>query len=75
MKGLLKEKEVAQMIGVSPTQLRLSRHTGELFVGVPGPKFVKFQINSEDNSGAIRYKRETVDAWLADLSRFERQKT
>ena len=51
-------KDAARYVGVSPDMLRLSRHTGFLFKGVPAPKFLKI-------GSAVRYRRDELDRWLS----------
>ena len=60
---VLRHADAAKFLGVSPGQLRLSRHTGELFKGVPTPAFLKV-------GNAIRYRKRTLETWLADLPEF-----
>ena len=61
---LLREVDAASLLGVSPGQLRLSRHTGELFKGVPAPKFLKM-------GKAIRYPYANLDNWLMSREEFQ----
>ena len=61
---LLRETEAAEFLGVSPGQLRLPRHTGELFKGVPAPKFLKM-------GKAIRYPYANLDNWLMSREEFQ----
>jgi len=60
---LLRSDEAAKYLGVSPGQLRLSRHTGELFKGVSTPAYLKV-------GHAVRYRKSTLERWLADLPEF-----
>ena len=60
---LLRPEEAAKYLGVSPGQLRLSRHTGELFKGVSTPAYLKV-------GHAVRYRKTTLEKWLADLPEF-----
>ncbi len=60
---LLRPDEAAKYLGVSPGQLRLSRHTGELFKGVSTPAYLKV-------GRAVRYRRRTLERWIADLPEF-----
>ena len=60
---LLRPDEAAKYLGVSPGQLRLSRHTGELFKGVATPAYLKV-------GRAVRYRKSTLQRWLADLPEF-----
>jgi hypothetical protein len=62
-KKLLSSKEAAKYPGVSEGMLRISRHTGELFKGVPGPKFLKLGV-------AIRYPQENLDEWIRPHRQF-----
>jgi excisionase family DNA binding protein len=62
-KKLLRSKEAAKYLGVSHGMLRISRHTGELFKGVPGPKFLKL-------GKAVRYPRENLDEWIRSHHQF-----
>ncbi|MCH6585364.1 MAG: helix-turn-helix domain-containing protein [Proteobacteria bacterium] len=61
--SLLRHTEAARYLGVSPGQLRLSRHTGELFKGVSTPAYLKI-------GHAVRYRKSTLEKWLADLPEF-----
>jgi predicted DNA-binding transcriptional regulator AlpA len=61
---LLNNAEAAKFLGVSPDMLRLSRCTGELFKGVPAPRFFKL-------GAAIRYPQENLDNWLSDKLQFQ----
>ena len=54
----------ALYLGVSPEMLRLSRHKGTLFKGVPAPKFIRM-------GRAIRYKRDELMRWLDAQEEFE----
>ncbi len=54
---LFDNRAAAIYLGVSPNLLRLSRHTGELFKGVPGPKYLKL-------GSAIRYPIANLDEWI-----------
>ena len=60
---VLRHTEAARYLGVSPDQLRLSRHTGELFKGVSTPAYLKV-------GHAIRYRKTTLERWLAELPEF-----
>ena len=60
---LLNNTEAAKYLGVSPGMLRLSRHTGELFKGVPAPKFMKL-------GNAVRYPRPNLELWVRSQSQF-----
>ncbi len=60
---VLRHTEAARFLGVSPNQLRLSRHTGELFKGVSTPAYLKI-------GHAVRYRKSTLEKWLADLPEF-----
>ena len=71
--ALLKTSEAAALIGCSPALLRLSRHTGELWKGVPAPPYVKF--SKDLNRGAVRYKRTSIEKWLEEFCSEERQHT
>jgi predicted DNA-binding transcriptional regulator AlpA len=57
-KRLLTEKEVAQLLAVSASWLQKARVYGG------GPKFIKLR----KPSGAVRYRPEDIEAWLADHS-------
>ena len=59
----LSSNDAAAYLGVSTGQLRLSRHTGELWQGVPSPTFAKL-------GRAVRYLRSDLDAWLESLPRY-----
>lgn len=61
---LLSNADAAQFLGVSAHMLRLSRHTGELFKGVPGPRFCKL-------GGAVRYPVQNLQDWLLDQRQFQ----
>ncbi len=58
--AVLRHTEAACYLGVSPGHLRVSRHTGELFKGVATPAYLKV-------GHAVRYRKSTLDSWLADL--------
>ena len=60
---LLTNEQAAFYIGVSPGQLRISRHTGEIFKGIPTPSFIKL-------SRAVRYKRNALDEWIGGLTEY-----
>lgn len=57
---LLDNAPAAAFLHCSPHTLRLSRHTGRLF-GVPAPAFLKM-------GRSVRYRRETLERWLAQFS-------
>ncbi len=61
---LLRHNEAARYLGVSPGHLRVSRHTGELFKGVATPAYLKI-------GNAVRYRKSTLESWLADLPEFQ----
>ena len=61
---LFNNRDAAQFLGVSPAMLRLSRCTGELFKGVPGPRFLKL-------GGAIRYPVGNLESWLESQKQFQ----
>jgi len=61
---VLRHAEAARYLGVSPNQLRLSRHTGELFKGYPTPAYIKV-------GKAVRYHKSTLDKWIGDLPEFQ----
>ena len=50
---VLRHTEAARYLGVSPNQLRLSRHTGELFKGVATPAYLKI-------GNAVRYRNAQI---------------
>ena len=54
---LLKQSEVAEVLGVSPRSVEGWRLSGR------GPRFVRL------SSRAIRYRPEDVDAWIAERVR------
>ena len=60
---VVRHADAAKFLGVSPGQLRLSRHTGELFKGVPTPAFLKM-------GHAIRYRMSTLEKYVAALPEF-----
>jgi hypothetical protein len=60
---LMNETEAAAFIGASPSQMRLARFFGEMWVGVPGPIFIRA-------GRAIRYHRSDLEIWLSALPRF-----
>ncbi len=60
---VLRHADAARYLGVSPNQLRLSRHTGELFKGVSTPAYLKV-------GHAVRYRKSTLENWLAALPEF-----
>ena len=59
--NLLPNDKAARYLGVSPNQLRLSRHTGELFKGVPAPAHKKL-------GRSVMYHKDVLDDWLSSLS-------
>ncbi len=63
--AVLRSTEAARYLGISPAQLRLSRHTGELFKGIAAPPFLKV-------GSAVRYRKCTLDAWLTALREYGR---
>lgn len=58
MKKALSTSEAAAFLGTTPGMLRLARHTGELYKGVPGPKFYKL------GKRKVAYPIEELNAWL-----------
>lgn len=60
---LFDNAQAARYLGVSPAMLRLSRHSGELFKGVPAPEFLKL-------GAAVRYPKENLDDWLQKQPRY-----
>jgi len=62
-KELYSSKEAANYLGVSEGMLRLSRHTGELFKGVRGPKFLKM-------GAGIRYTQESLVEWIQSQDQY-----
>lgn len=62
--ALLNNRDAATYLGVSAEMLRLSRHTGELFKGVPSPQFVKM-------GSAVRYYKTDLDSWMANQPKFQ----
>ena len=56
-KLLYSNKECANLLGVTPAQLKLSRHSGELFKGVLPPRHLRFKK-------AIRYHQRDIEDWL-----------
>lgn len=60
----LNNNDAADLLGVSPGTMRLSRHTGEIFKNVPAPPFMKM-------GRAIRYRRETLVNWVNQWSEFQ----
>lgn len=61
---LLRHAEAAAYLGVSPDQLRISRHSGELFKGFATPPYLKM-------GHAVRYRKSTLDQWLAAIPEFK----
>ncbi len=61
---LLCNREAAKFIGVSPHMLRLSRHTGEIFKGVPCPPFLKM-------GKAVRYLRSDLEEFVVKQNKFQ----
>jgi len=61
--ALLRPIDAAIYIGVSDAQLRQSRHTGEIFTGIPTPAFLKL-------GKSVFYRRSTLDAWIAKLPEY-----
>ena len=62
--ALLDEKEAAHYLGTTANSLKGSRHTGELFKGVPAPPHVRC-------GKAIRYSIKALDQWLEKLPQFQ----
>lgn len=60
---LLTEKVAAAYISVSPSVLKLSRHTGYLFKGVDAPRHIRL-------GRAIRYSKQSLDLWVSSLPEF-----
>jgi|TARA_R110000751_G_scaffold10300_3_gene37830 hypothetical protein len=60
---LLNNADAADFLGVTPTMLRIARYRGELFKGVPAPKFLKL-------GAAVRYPRENLENWLSEKPQF-----
>ena len=60
MSGLLNEKEVARMVGLSVHWLRRKRWSGG---GIP---YIKV---SEGQGGSVRYRQEDVEAFVASRLR------
>ena len=60
----LDTRSAAHYIGSTPNMLRLSRHTGELYKGIPCPRFMK-------QGAAVRYLKTDLDEWLAQFQRFQ----
>ncbi len=57
--------DAAAYIGTTPPSLRLSRHTGKLYLGVSAPKFIK------SGPRKVLYLKADLDDWLASQPRFE----
>ena len=55
----LNNAEAADLLGVSPNMLRLSRHTGELFKDQPAPVYSKF------GQRHVRYKRDHLIEYVS----------
>lgn len=62
-KKLLSSKEAAKYLSVSEGMLRISRHTGEIFKGVPGPQYLKL-------GRAVRYPIQNLDEWIDSQHQF-----
>ena len=62
--AILSTQRAAAYLGTTVGMLTLSRHTGELFKGVPGPKFIKLGART------VRYLRKDLDAWIAQHHRY-----
>ena len=60
-RALLRAHEAAYYLGVTPAQLRNSRHTGELFRGVDTPPFLKV-------GRSVMYRQSTLDDVLMPQS-------
>jgi hypothetical protein len=61
--GLMNEVQAARYLATTSNTLRLSRHTGQLWLDVPAPKFVRA-------GRAVRYVKADLDEWIARLSRY-----
>lgn len=62
--AMLSTQEAATYLGTTPGMLSLSRHTGELFKGVPGPRFIKL------GKRTVRYLRKDLDEWIDQHRRY-----
>ena len=62
-KKLLSSKEAARYLAVSECSLRLSRHKGEIFKGVPAPKYLKL-------GRAVRYTIKNLNEWIESQHQF-----
>jgi hypothetical protein len=67
---LLDEHEVASIIRMSVAYLRADRSRGHVGGATPGPPFLRI-------GRAIRYRRDDLDAWLAEkrVDRFPRSQS
>ena len=61
--ALLRPVEAAIYIGVTDSQLRHSRYTGDLFNGVPTPSYIKL-------GRTVLYRKSTLDSWISKLPEF-----
>jgi len=61
----LNNASASTYLGVSPAQLRLSRHTGELFGGVSAPRFIKLGKRS------VRYLATDLEDWLQQHQKYQ----
>jgi hypothetical protein len=61
---VLKTSDAAQYLGTSAQMLRLSRHTGELYKGIPAPKFAKC-------GRIVLYKKTELDRWIDQQKEYE----
>jgi hypothetical protein len=61
---LLKTSDAAKYLGTSAQMLRLSRHTGELYKGIPTPKFTKC-------GRIVLYKRTELERWVDQHKEYE----
>jgi hypothetical protein len=61
---LLKNVEAAKFLGVSSDMLCQSRCSGELFKGVPAPKFIKLGTG-------IRYPLENLESWVQSQCQYQ----
>ena len=62
--AILSTRQAAIYIGTTIGMLTLSRHTGELFKGVPGPKFIKL------GKKTVRYLKRDLDGWISQHHRY-----
>lgn len=65
---LLNTAQTAEVIGTTSHMLRCARSTGQLYKGIPGPRYCKM-------GRAIRYRRQDLETWLEQYASLSRRTT